>query len=122
MNRMSHLVILLLLMQFPFPGQATANDAPRLANNPFSRPPSAVARTEIGSIISTETGENTVVLNATLVGLGGGLANVAGRIIRPGEEVDGFRLVKVYEDRAVFSTNGRRFTVYVKPDPVDDDE
>lgn len=122
MNRLSHLFMLLLVIQFSFPGLAIAKDAPRLANNPFARPPSTVIRTEIGSIISTETGEETVELNATLVGSKSGLANVAGRIIRPGEEVDGFRLVEVYEDRAVFVRHGRRITVYVKPDLVDEDE
>ena len=122
MNGWSYLGVLLVMIPVSFAEPAIANDAPRLANNPFARPPSTVIRTEIGSIISAETGEETVELIATLVGLRSGLANVAGRIIRPGEEVDGFRLVEVYEDRAVFVSRGRQITVYVKPDLVDEDE
>lgn len=122
MRNLAHLIVLLVAIQVPFPDPAIANDAPRLAHNPFARPPSEATLAEAGPVILTESGEETVELNATLVGLRSGLANIAGRIIRPGEEVDGFRLVEVYEDRAIFVRHGRRMTVYVKPDLVDDDE
>ena len=66
--------------------------------------------------------DGTIELTATLVGAKYKLANVAGRIIRLGEEVGGYRLIEVHEDHAVFSRAGNRTTVYVKPDLVESDE
>ena len=67
-----------------------------------------------------------IELQATMVAANDRLANVAGRILRPGDEVQGFTLVRVYEDRAVFSRQGHRQTIYVKPhmaeNPVENDE
>ena len=51
-----------------------------------------------------------------------GLANVGGRILKPGQSIEGLTLVKVYEDRAVFLYRGDRLTVYVKPPPGESDD
>ena len=61
-------------------------------------------------------------LRATLVGSRDKLANVAGKTLRPGDEIQGYTLVKVFEDRAVFARKGSRLTVYVKPELEEDDE
>ena len=55
-----------------------------------------------------------------MVSTGDRLANVGGRVLRPGDEVSGSKLLRVYEDRAVFLSNGKEVTVHVKPG-LDDD-
>lgn len=97
---------------------ALADDA--LKHNPFSRPPSTIPE---GSVVTAgDDGEMSVIdLRATMVASNRGLANVGGRIIRPGETIDELTLYKVYEDRAVFLREGKRLVVFVKPDLVKDD-
>lgn len=115
----SILVIVLALVTVP----ALASDAPQLEHNPFARPAAAAAaRSGPGPVLSELTAEAGVLLNATLVSQDGRLANVAGRIIRPGDEVDGYRLLEVFEDRAIFVKGTKKTTVYVKPELVEDDE
>ena len=59
---------------------------------------------------------SAIELQATMVAVNDRLANVAGRILRPGDEVQGFTLLRIYEDRAVFSRQGHEQTIFVKPD------
>ena len=100
---------------------ANANEPPTLQSNPFARPPSA-AITPIQSDLRHDGDPSGLELRATMVGSGGNLANVAGRTLRPGDDYQGYTLVQVFEDRAVFVRQGRRVTVYVKPDLEDDNE
>ena len=93
-----------------------------LTHNPFARPPSNSPLIRDQSSILNDTPEATIDLRATLVSTRGRLANVAGRIMRPGDEVQEIRLIEVYEDRAVFLQSGRKLTVYVKPKLEEDDE
>ncbi len=98
-----------------------ATEPASLRHNPFSRPPSeAVNDPGIGPAWGGT--ERDVDLRATMVASNGKLANVAGRILRPGDEINGLTLLEVFEDRAVFASDGRRLTIYVKPELVDDDE
>lgn len=92
-----------------------------LANNPFSRPPSAVIP-EATPVIAEDGSIQELDLRATMVASNDRLANVAGRTLRPGDEVQGYRLLQVYEDRAIFLRAGKQLTIYVKPDLVEDDE
>jgi len=115
----SALIVIQALLVVP----ASASDAPPLKHNPFARPPAATAAGPgPGPVFSEFAGEAGVPLTATLVSKEGGLANVAGRIIRPGDEVDGYRLLEVFEDRAVFVKGAKKTTVYVKPELTEDDE
>ena len=98
-----------------------ATDAPPLRNNPFARPPSAVTMTEVSPRRPDETGR-PLELRATMVGPRDKLANVAGKTLRPGDEFEGYTLIEVYEDHAVFDRGGNRTTVYVKADLEEDDE
>jgi hypothetical protein len=94
-------------------------DGERLAHNPFSRPPSSVVvSSNPENPGRNRAPEQAVDLRATMVVGERGLANVDGRILRPGDEVDGYRLERVYEDRAVFSRSGKPIIVYVKPQLV----
>ena len=104
-----------------FGATTDANEAPELRNNPFARPPSAVTM-PFRSDTRTDGPTPALELRATLVGTWNKLANVGGKIVRPGDDVAGYKLVQVFEDRAVFSREGNRLTIYVKPELEDDDE
>ena len=49
------------------------------------------------------------------------LANVDGRILKRGDEVEGYLLVAIHEQYAVFRRNGEDIEVYVKPLAEDDE-
>ena len=100
---------------------AYAAEPSRLVHNPFARPPSAVTA-ETRSLIQADGLITPLDLRATMVASNDRLANVAGRILRPGDEVRGYTLLQVFEDRAIFSKAGKRLTIYVKPNPEEDDE
>lgn len=51
-----------------------------------------------------------------MVGRVNRLANVDGRILKPGDEYRGYQLVAIHERYAVFERGGETTTVYVKPD------
>ena len=111
----------LLLLTLLLGSSVMAADVAALKGNPFSRPPSA-ARPETAGVAVTDGPVPQVDLQATMVGTGKGLANVGGRILKPGQSIEGLTLVKVYEDRAVFMHRGERLTVYVKPDLNESDD
>lgn len=99
----------------------TDERAPALQHNPFSRPPSEVLQrmpTESGR----DSGTNSMpLLQATMIGSVNKLANVGGRILKRGDEVQGYVLVAIHEQFAVFRKNGEDITVYVKPLAEDDE-
>jgi len=97
-------------------------EPPKLAHNPFSRPSSERTSPQPAAFANSDAPRQALDLRATLVGTRNRLANVGGRIVRPGSEVDGYTLLKVYENHAVFSRQGKQETIYVKPDPVENDE
>lgn len=99
-----------------------AAEPPPLRHNPFSRPPSNVLADSGAQSAGVGDVPGEVDLRATMVASTTKLANVAGRILRPGEEFHGLTLLDVFEDRAVFASGGRRLTVYVKPDLVQEDD
>jgi hypothetical protein len=92
-----------------------------LLHNPFSRPPLLVTRAS-NPVVAEDGSVRMLDLRATMVSTTDRLANVAGRTLRPGDEVQGYTLLQVFEDRAIFAREGARLTLYVKPELVDDDE
>lgn len=87
---------------------------PPLENNPFSRPPAPTVREEVRP---EGDGANTpLIVIATMVSSSAAFANIEGQVLRPGQEIHGFLLKRVYEDRAVFERDGNELTVYVKPE------
>ena len=115
------LVPLVLMSAWPH-SLSAAGGPPGLSHNPFSRPSSEVTRDK-PSPIERDDGEGvTLDLQATMVGNVSKLANVAGRILKPGDEIEGYLLVAIYEQYAVFRRNGEMITVYVKPHLAEDDE
>ena len=101
-------------------GLVAADDDPQeLRHNPFSRPPSEGKAAAISDGRSSTVAAADIDLRATMVATNDKLANIDGRIVRPGDEVQGYRLLQVFEDRVVISRGGRRLTMYVKPDVVE---
>lgn len=112
---------LLLTLTLLVPNSASADEPPALRHNPFARPPSDFLLNS--SFAETTDGADTILdLKATMVGNKERLANVAGKMVRPGDDVAGYRLVEVHEDHAVFSKGDKHLVLYVKPDMVEDDE
>jgi hypothetical protein len=98
------------------------DEPPALAHNPFSRPPSQANINEPGIVASNDGSGPTFALQATMVGSGDRLASVAGRVLKAGDEIQGYLLVAIHEDHAIFKRGGELVTVYVKPHPAEDDE
>lgn len=101
---------------------AFADAPPTLAHNPFTRPPSEVSR-DAPTLVESDDGSGpTLALQATMIGRTSRLANVAGRILKTGDEIQGYLLIAIHEKYAVFRKDGRSITVYVKPNLAEDDE
>jgi hypothetical protein len=99
-----------------------AGEPPALSHNPFSRPPSEVVRAEASIVEPGDGSAPAFPLQATMVGRINSLANVGGRILKPGDEYQGYRLLAVHERHVVFAKDGRNIDVYVKPERTEDDE
>ena len=94
-------------------------EPPPLANNPFSRPPAPLIRETArpeGDVSTTP-----LIVIATMVSSTATLANIEGQVMRPGDEINGYLLKRVYENRAVFERDGNELTVYVKPELEEND-
>lgn len=93
---------------------ALADEPPMLRHNPFARPPSAMTMPETTSGRPQDPTQAPVLL-ATMVAGRDRLANVDGSTLRVGDEIYGYRIVRILEDRAIFERQGVRTTVLVKP-------
>lgn len=122
MNRRIHNCVATVGALLMLPSFAVASEPPELRYNPFARPPSEAIAARSPDSDSDSTADSVLDLRATMVGTTGRLANVGGRTLRPGDEVQGFVLVHVHEDHAIFVRNGKQRTVYVKPDREKDDD
>ena len=113
----------ILILTVTAPGTPVcADEPPELEHNPFTRPYSKIDVNR-ANVDDADSGPMPAIdLKATLVGGSKGSANIAGRVLRPGDEVGSYRLVRVYEDRAVFSRDGEYLTVYVKPELNENNE
>ena len=99
---------------------ASASEPPPIEHNPFSRPPTEVRVQDGQREMSRPTTE--LVLTATMVSSAERLAHIDGRVVREGEQIYGYQLLRIYEDRAIFERNGNTETVYVKPERDENDE
>ncbi len=113
---MRHWISLLALLLC---AQAAVAEPPPLRNNPFSRPPAPLIREALRP--SDDTGNAPLIVVATMVSSTGAFANIEGQVMRAGEEINGYLLKRIYEDRAVFERDGNELTVYVKPELEDND-
>ena len=110
-----------ILVLLSLSATATASEPPPLEHNPFSRPPSQIRvgeeRVETELLPATE-----LVVTATMVSSGERLAHIDGHVLREGEEIYGYRLLRIDEDKAIFERNGVTETVLVKPERDENDE
>lgn len=117
------LISLFAILATAWPSLLVAADTPPdLLHNPFSRPSSEVIREETMAVESDDDSPASLPLQATMIGQANQLANVGGRILKPGDEYRGYRLAKIREQYVVFEKNGQILTVYVKPHLAEDDE
>ena len=101
---------------------ASADQAPVLDHNPFSRPPSEESHAP-GAVVASDRGSRwSLALLATLVGPTEGYADVAGHIMKPGDELEGYTLLDVEEDNATFLKDGQEFTVYVRAETEEESD
>ncbi len=111
----------LALISLPLPGLAAlADGAPELRHNPFSRPPSQVTIIDGGDGDAPLSGP--LVVTVTMVSSSERLAHIDGRVLGPGDDIHGYQLLQILEDRVVLGKNEERVTVYVKPESSEDDE
>ena len=101
---------------------ASADGPPSLSNNPFARPPSEAIPIQREIRDGGDETPAALPLLATMVSRVNRLANVGGRILKPGDDYRGYRLVLVHEQFAVFERDGNSTTVYVKPLLAEDDD
>ncbi|MDJ0709616.1 MAG: hypothetical protein QNJ14_04460 [Woeseiaceae bacterium] len=100
-------------------GAAAAQaEPPPLRNNPFSRPPTMFVPEQPAG--TEDLGGAPLLLIATMVGPNQAIANVEGRVLKPGDEIRGYVLQRVLEDHAIFARNGKDIVVYVKPQLEED--
>lgn len=90
-------------------------EPPTLRNNPFSRPPSEVIVSMTNPIVAGPVSNEPLELHATMIGTVNRLANVGGKVLRRGDEIQGYVVVAIHERFAVFERNGEKTTVYVRP-------
>lgn len=117
MNRRSGLILLSLGWLAP-----PVFSAEPLRHDPFARP--AFAQAGAGGATVMRAGNGDELMNwapqiSLLMKAGrDSMAVVNGSVIRLGESVDGYRLVLVRQDEAVFMKNGKRMAIQLKPSAI----
>jgi len=111
---------LTLVMALVLGVSASAAEPPKLANNPFSRPPKLIVTDAMPR--AEDLDGAPLLLIATMVTSQRTMANVEGSVLHPGDEIRGYVLQRVFEDRAIFKRNDDQIVVYVKPQLEEDDE
>lgn len=96
-----------------------AANAQRLQRDPF-QPPQEY--TDANAVASGGARPQAIEakIRGILVAGGQSLVNFGGEIIGPGEEVNGYRLLQVEEERAVFQRGDEIITLSLYPDADDD--
>lgn len=114
MNEWRYLILLCL---GSLPTQVMS--AEPLRHDPFARP--AFAQANAGGATAMMAGKGDESINwapqiSILMNAGrDSMAVVNGAIVRLGESIDGYRLVKITHGEAVFMKNGKRMAVQMKP-------
>lgn len=87
--------------------QALASDVLPLVNDPFMRP----QLVERPALVTAEAASPTLELRAILSAGDASRVDIGGRIVRVGEQINGFTLVSVSEDGATFEREGRSIRI-----------
>ena len=102
-------IVALAVADFAASAQEPAPN-PVLRFDPFERPDQAEVERLRGGGNESAT-QLAPALRATLVAGDASLANLAGSILRVGDEFEGYRLAEVRRGEAVFVRNGARVTL-----------
>ena len=115
---MSRAVIAVLIFALLAPAGAAGGEGPRpLRRNPFSHPDLNPPPPPPAAAAAAELRADDLDLRATLVAGKDSLANVNGTLLKPGQEIEGFRLVRVGEGESVFTKEGKTIVVTLKKAP-----
>ena len=114
-------MLILVLITLPVPALSADVFAPALSTNPFERPAWMTDAQEIPANAPSATPRRRIDLRATLIAGKKSSANVGGRIIGLGEEIDGYTLVAIAEGVAEFSDGEEIFRVKLLTDKDDED-
>lgn len=107
-----HFILSLFALPVLFAGAVVAEETVyMLQSNPFARPfvekPTEAKPMPAPKLPSLQDLE----LRATMVAKGNSFANVGGKILGIGEEIEGYRLVSVESEKAVFSKGDKFITL-----------
>ncbi len=128
-HRLPCLLYCISVAGWPVPGLSVGladggGDHPVLHHNPFQRPqPSALVTAE--GMASPErplrrkTPPPQLELRATLLSNRTPLVNVDGHILAIGDEIEGYRLTRITEGTAVFTSGQRRLTLTIDSRDLD---
>ncbi|MGI9341204.1 MAG: hypothetical protein ACR2QV_00035 [Gammaproteobacteria bacterium] len=92
-----------------------AANAQRLQRDPF-QPPADFGDTTVTNDVSARPQAIEAEVRGILFAGGESLVNFGGQIIGPGEEVNGYRLLEVGEEHAVFQRGDEIVTLSLYPD------
>lgn len=133
MSTLSRRVLYLSAGLLCLPGLAEAQ-ADGLKHDPFARPVLVQRPASVGSVPGNSVkapGPEPIwkpELRAVMVAGPKSIVNVAGALVRIGEQINGYRLVEVREETAVFVKNTKRVTLSLRdiaplsnPPPRQDD-
>ena len=90
----------------------------KLTKNPFNRPPIFNTSKNTLSYTSSNGPGAELDVRATMSAGEKSLVNIGGNIIRVGEEIRGYRLLSVEEDKILFLKNNSIVTVIIKPEEL----
>lgn len=107
MKRGRYLLFVLLATWFVVCAMA-ANADPGLRHDPFARPIIEPTPTAAAAPGATGASEWKPQLRAVMLARSVSMVNVGGTIVRVGGQIDGFRLIRVAERKAVFMKDGVR--------------
>ncbi len=107
-----HLLLSIFALSVLFTGGVLAEEtAYVLQSNPFARPFLEKSK-EVRPMLEPEPSSlKDLELRATMVAKGDSFANVGGLILGIGEEIEGYRLVSVENEKAVFSKGDEFITL-----------
>lgn len=116
----ANLIAVVLVPGLMVASVASAAEAYAPERNPFVRPqlntPSSAAPMAIPQ------GRWLPELRTILLAGDMSMVNVGGKILRLGDDLDGYRLVKIKEGEAIFTKDGKYFRLLLTPDLEDENE
>ncbi len=89
-----------------------SEEAGALSRDPFARPDilSQPATSKVDKK-STVTEARKLRLKATMIAGKWSIANLEGHLLSPGDEIQGYKLLEVHEDKAILLKNGIKVTI-----------